>query len=57
MPPAAASGLMCPTEMPLDPPENRPSVMSAHTLPRPRPLMNDVGYSISCMPGPPAGPS
>ncbi|SLH65876.1 Uncharacterised protein [Mycobacteroides abscessus subsp. abscessus] len=39
------------------PPENRPSVISAHCLPRPAPLRNAVGCSISCIPGPPAGPS
>lgn len=39
------------------PPENRPSVTRAHALPSPRPLRKLVGYSISCMPGPPFGPS
>ena len=39
------------------PPENRPSVISAQALPSPLPLRNDVGYSISCIPGPPFGPS
>ena len=56
-PPAAASGETCPTEIPLDPPENRPSVTSAHFAPSPAPLRNAVGCSISCMPGPPDGPS
>lgn len=35
----------------------RPSVMSAHSLPRPAPMMAEVGVSISGMPGPPLGPS
>ena len=39
------------------PPLKRPSVTSAHALPRPLPFRNEVGYSISCMPGPPFGPS
>ena len=43
----------CPDE----PPENRPSVIRAHSLPSPAPLRNAVGCSISCIPGPPAGPS
>ncbi len=38
-------------------PENRPSVISATSFPSPRPMMADVGDSISCMPGPPRGPS
>jgi len=56
-PPAAASGETCPTAIPVDPPENRPSVTSAQTFPNPAPLRNAVGCSISCIPGPPAGPS
>jgi hypothetical protein len=32
-PPAAASGLMWPSDRPEDPPENRPSVISAHLGP------------------------
>jgi hypothetical protein len=48
---------MWPTEMPDEPPENRPSVISAQTLPIPVPFMNAVGCSISCIPGPPDGPS
>ena len=39
------------------PPEKRPSVISAQTLPRPLDFRYEVGYSISCMPGPPRGPS
>ena len=34
------------------PPEKRPSVSRAHSLPRCMDLMYVVGYSISCMPGP-----
>src|SRR5205814_1071876 len=56
-PPAAPSGDTCPMESPDVPPENLPSVTSAQARPRPRPLRNEVGYSISCMPGPPRGPS
>ncbi len=56
-PPDAASGEMWPMDRPEVPPENRPSVISAQALPRPRPFRKDVGYSISCMPGPPLGPS
>lgn len=36
---------------------NRPSVMSAQSLPRPAPMIALVGVSISGMPGPPLGPS
>ena len=39
------------------PPENRPSVTSAQARPSPLPLRKLVGYSISCIPGPPRGPS
>ncbi len=56
-PPAAASGLTCPTAGPLVAPEKRPSVMSATLSESPRPQMAEVGASISRMPGPPAGPS
>ena len=44
-------------ESPDVPPEKRPSVISAHARPRPLPLRKLVGYSISCIPGPPFGPS
>ncbi len=54
---AAASGETCPIDSPDVPPLNRPSVISAHSLSRCRDLMYEVGYSISCMPGPPCGPS
>ena len=39
----AASGETCPIDSPEVPPEKRPSVISAHALPSPRPLRNDVG--------------
>jgi len=32
-------------------------VISAHARPSPLPFRKLVGYSISCMPGPPRGPS
>ncbi len=50
-------GVMWPTTKPCVPPEKRPSVMSATSLPRPRPITALVGESISRMPGPPRGPS
>ena len=56
-PPLAASGEMCPIDSPEVPPENRPSVTSAQARPRPLPFRKEVGYSISCIPGPPRGPS
>ena len=56
-PPAAASGLTCPIAAPRVAPEKRPSVIRATELPRPMPMMEEVGFSISRMPGPPLGPS
>ena len=56
-PPAAASGLTCPMQAPAVPPEKRPSVTSATLSSSFMPLMAVVGASISCMPGPPRGPS
>ena len=56
-PPAAASGAAWQMDSPEVPPENRPSVTSAQARPSPLPLRKLVGYSISCMPGPPRGPS
>jgi hypothetical protein len=56
-PPAAASGATWQIDSPDVPPENRPSVMSAQARPRPLPFRKLVGYSISCIPGPPRGPS
>jgi len=35
VPPAAASGETCPIDSPEVPPEKRPSVSKAHTLPNP----------------------
>ncbi|MBW8701731.1 hypothetical protein MBT84_19180 [Streptomyces sp. MBT84] len=57
VPPEAASGDAWPIDRPDVPPEKRPSVISAQAFPRPRPFRYEVGYSISCMPGPPFGPS
>ena len=56
-PPLAASGETWPMLKPDVPPEKRPSVSSAQTLPMPLDFRYEVGYSISCMPGPPFGPS
>mmetsp|Transcript_108 Transcript_108/g.281 ORF Transcript_108/g.281 Transcript_108/m.281 type:complete len:338 (-) Transcript_108:568-1581(-) len=42
---------------PWEPPEKRPSVISAHWSPRPAPMIAEVGVSISGIPGPPLGPS
>lgn len=56
-PPSWASGVTCPMMKPCDPPENLPSVMRATSLPRPSPIMTEVGVSISGIPGPPLGPS
>ena len=49
--------MMCPMTNPWLPPEKRPSVMRATSLPRPLPITAEVGESISRMPGPPLGPS
>mmetsp|Transcript_27655 Transcript_27655/g.110745 ORF Transcript_27655/g.110745 Transcript_27655/m.110745 type:complete len:383 (-) Transcript_27655:695-1843(-) len=56
-PPSWASGVTWPMQKPCEPPEKRPSVMSAVTSPRPAPMMAEVGVSISGSPGPPLGPS
>ena len=56
-PPTYASGATWPTTMPQVPPEKRPSVMRPTDSPRPWPISAEVGASISCMPGPPFGPS
>mmetsp|Transcript_32903 Transcript_32903/g.72663 ORF Transcript_32903/g.72663 Transcript_32903/m.72663 type:complete len:202 (+) Transcript_32903:752-1357(+) len=56
-PPTWASGATWPITKPWEPPEKRPSVMRAHSLPRPAPMMAEVGVNISGMPGPPLGPS
>lgn len=50
-------GVMWPTTNPCVPPENRPSVISATSLPNPQPITALVGESISRIPGPPLGPS
>ena len=42
-PPSAASGETCPMLSPEVPPLKRPSVMSAHALPRPLPFKYEVG--------------
>ena len=39
------------------PPEKRPSVISPTDSPSPWPISAEVGASISCIPGPPFGPS
>src|SRR6266508_1371949 len=56
-PPTSASGETWPTENPFVAPENRPSVISATSLPRPAPATAAVTASISGMPGDPFGPS
>ena len=56
-PPSTASGATWPMQNPWVPPENRPSVTSAQSPPRPAPFMAPVTASISRMPGPPLGPS
>src|SRR3954454_20355564 len=56
-PPSTASGATWPTQSPVVPPENRPSVNSSTSLPRPAPLIAPVIASISRIPGPPLGPS
>ena len=56
-PPMNASGAMCPTLYPFVAPENRPSVISATSLPRPAPATAAVTASISGIPGEPFGPS
>ena len=47
---------MCPTTKPCEPPEKRPSVIKATLSPKPAPIMAEVGFSISGIPGPPLGP-
>ena len=48
---------MCPTTNPWEPPENLPSVKKATLSPNPCPIIADVGFNISRIPGPPTGPS
>ena len=57
LPPFAASGQICPTQIPLVPPEKRPSVIRAAFVPKPLPTRSEVGASISLIPGEPFGPS
>ncbi|VTQ04872.1 Uncharacterised protein [Sphingobacterium daejeonense] len=38
-------------------PEKRPSVIRATELPKPAPIINEVGFNISGIPGAPLGPS
>ena len=56
-PPAAASGDTWPMHAPRVAPLNLPSVIRQTLSLNPRPMMLAVGASISCMPGPPRGPS
>ena len=56
-PPSAASGEICPTTNPCVPPEKRPSVINPTLSPKPNPIIADVGFNISLIPGPPLGPS
>ena len=56
-PPSAASGETWPTQAPRVAPEKRPSVTRPTLSPSPMPMMSEVGVSISCIPGPPFGPS
>ena len=53
----AAHGTTCPIQIPRVAPENLPSVIKAHFLPKPLPTKSEVGASISRIPGPPLGPS
>ena len=55
--PWPASGATWPTIRPRVAPEKRPSVSRATSSPRPSPTIAAVTWSISRMPGPPAGPS
>ncbi|MNY49977.1 hypothetical protein D3C86_1854490 [compost metagenome] len=48
---------MCPTTKPCVPPENLPSVINATDFPNPAPIIAEVGFSISGIPGAPTGPS
>ena len=56
-PPTHASGATWPIISPLVAPLKRPSVIRATVSPSPWPTMPAVIASISCMPGPPLGPS
>ena len=56
-PPTAASGATCPILGPLVAPENLPSVINIVESPNPAPIIAPVTANISCIPGPPFGPS
>ena len=56
-PPDCASGVIWPTTKPWVPPEKRPSVINATDFPKPAPIINEVGFNISGIPGPPFGPT
>lgn len=56
LPPSYASGVIWPTTNPCVPPENLPSVIKATDFHRPAPMIREVGFSISGIPGPPLGP-
>ena len=56
VPPSIASGVICPTTKPCEPPEKRPSVIKATLFPKPAPMIAEVGFNISGIPGPPFGP-
>ena len=57
VPPDCASGVICPTTNPCVPPEKRPSVIKCYRFPKPAPIINEVGFNISGIPGPPFGPT
>ena len=56
-PPLYASGVMCPITNPCVPPLNLPSVIKATDLPKPAPIIAEVGFNISGIPGAPMGPT
>ena len=56
-PPLYASGVICPTTKPWVPPLNLPSVINATDLPNPAPIIAEVGFNISGIPGAPTGPT
>lgn len=57
LPPTAASGDTWPIQAPRVAPEKRPSVINATLLPSHIPIIAEVGFNISLIPGPPFGPS
>ncbi len=56
-PPLYASGVICPTTNPCVPPLNLPSVINATDFPKPAPIIAEVGFNISGIPGAPTGPT